>query len=124
MALNIARSSLFLSYNAFGFPATICALRRLWGPLNYYSVAWVTSLACSFLAILVERTSRRTQLAVYVSNVATESMLTSYSSWLPFVPYGETTLFACVSAVLMGMYKNKVQWNSAIVNSNNVILVE
>ena len=29
MVLHVARSSLFLAYNAFGFPATICAIRSV-----------------------------------------------------------------------------------------------
>ncbi len=68
--------------------------------LFYYS-----SFVVSFLSILVERPSRRAALATYVSNVASESLLNSFSASLPAVPLGETALFAAVAALLMGLYK-------------------
>ena len=77
------------------------------GSSNYLTLGLIPSWICSFLAILVERPSRRPLLAVYCGNVATESALTSLtkSGALPTVPYGETIVFAMVSSTLMYLYR-------------------
>ncbi len=75
--------------------------------MNFYTVGFVPSWICSYLAVQVERPSRRPLLAVYCGNVATESLIASGKKWglWPRFKHGEVFSFAVVSAALMYIYK-------------------
>lgn len=103
---NIVQSSAFLSYNAFSFVWAFCTFHRIFKCHNYYTFGWLSSWVASFLSIFVERPSRRSMLAVYVGNVATESLLMSDSN--PFsLKYGEVFLFSALSSVLLYLYRQE-----------------
>lgn len=79
MLISIAQSTAFLSYNAFGFVWAHCFIRQLLGFSNFWTLSFLPGWVCSFLSIFLERQSRRSMLATYVTNVAAES---SYKSLL------------------------------------------
>ena len=72
--LAILQSSVFLGLNGAGFIGTFCVVRNLLRQFNIVSSAFLPSFIANYLAILVERPSRRPALAVYVTNVASETV--------------------------------------------------
>jgi len=104
---NIAQSTLFLCYNTFGFVTAFCTVRYVLGFLNFYTVGFVPAWLCSYLAVQMERPSRRPLLAIYCSNIATESLITSGQAWglLPSVSHAEVVTFATTAGILMYLYK-------------------
>jgi len=66
---SIVQSAVFLACNGSAFIAMFCIVRKLNGKLGLYTSALVPSFIASFLAILIERPSRRSPLAIYVTNV-------------------------------------------------------
>merc|ERR1711884_1000747 len=55
LLVSILRSSIFLSYNAFGFVAAHCGIRLLLGQSNFWNLSFFPGWLCSFLAIFVEK---------------------------------------------------------------------
>lgn len=71
---DVLRSSSFLSVNGFGFMFFLCQLRRLKGNFNYFTLGFIPSVLGCYCAILVEKKQRRPLLALYVANVASETL--------------------------------------------------
>jgi len=71
---DIVRSSAFLSANAFGFIFFFCNLRRIKGNFNFFTIGYLPSVLGAYCAILIEKEHRRPLLALYVANVATETV--------------------------------------------------
>lgn len=80
--------------------------RKLNGKLGFWTSALVPSFIASFLAILIERPSRRPSLAIYVTNVASETMynmLVSRGIIKP-LPHGQMLIFSLTMAALFRWY--------------------
>lgn len=92
--------------NKIGFHVEV-GCRKILNGLNFYTVGFVPAWICSYLAVQVERPSRRPLLAVYCGNVATESLIEAGKKWglWPRFKHGEVFTFAVVSALLMVIYK-------------------
>ncbi|CAG7836621.1 unnamed protein product, partial [Allacma fusca] len=71
---DILRSSAFLTMNGFGFVTVFCALRKIFGGFNFFSVAYLPATIACYISILIEKPSRRPLLALYVTNVASETI--------------------------------------------------
>lgn len=96
-------SSFFLGFNAFAFIAVFCSLRRLVGRFNFFNASYLPGFLASLMAILLERKSRRQALAIYVCNIASETifrMRVSRNDIRP-VKHGEVILFSVASALFL-----------------------
>uniref|UniRef100_A0AAX7SYL4 Transmembrane protein 135 n=1 Tax=Astatotilapia calliptera TaxID=8154 RepID=A0AAX7SYL4_ASTCA len=67
-------STSFLTTNGGLFIVFFCILRRLLGGFYSWSVGFGSALPASYIAILLERKSRRGLLTIYMANLATETL--------------------------------------------------
>ncbi|XP_077869273.1 transmembrane protein 135-like, partial [Saccoglossus kowalevskii] len=74
MILEILQSSLFLSTNGTLYLGFFCVARNLLGAFYYWSCFLLSGIPASYIAISIERKSRRGILALYVSNLAVEAI--------------------------------------------------
>ncbi|CAL8090612.1 unnamed protein product [Orchesella dallaii] len=77
---DVLRSTTFLAINAVGFMFFWCTLRWLKGNFNYFTLAFLPGFFGCYCAILMERPQRRPLLALYVVNVASETLFTMLRS--------------------------------------------
>lgn len=93
---SISTSSCFLGFNAFAFIFIFCLLRRTMGKFYYLHCSYFPAFAASFLAILIERKNRRGPLALYVTNVASETLfrMATARGLVKPLPDGEVYLFS------------------------------
>ncbi|XP_068698772.1 transmembrane protein 135-like isoform X2 [Montipora foliosa] len=116
---DVLRSSLFLAANGGGFVASICLLRRFVGSFNYFSVVYLPALIASCLAILIEKKSRRSTLALYMTNLAVETsfnMLKERRLFKP-IPNGEIIIFCTATATMMYLYRKKGSQMDGLLNA-------
>lgn len=107
--LSILQSTAFLSFHAFGFSSAVCLLRRCCGNFNVLSVAFIPCFLSSLIAILIERPSRRGLLALYVTNVASETfynMMVSRGIIKP-IPYGDLFIFGSSITLLLFSFRGQ-----------------
>ncbi|KAK9885940.1 hypothetical protein WA026_013817 [Henosepilachna vigintioctopunctata] len=103
----ILQSTAFLSGTAFGYSAVVCLLRRILGNFNILTVSFFPAFISSIFSIIIERSHRRSMLALYVSNIATETvwnMLLSRNI-VKNIKYGDIAIFAVSSSLLLMYYK-------------------
>nr|CAD7441978.1 unnamed protein product [Timema bartmani] len=82
--------------------------RNILGNFNVLTVSFVPALLSSYVAILLERPSRRGLLSLYVTNVASETLF-RMASWRGLVrplPYGEVIIFTTSIATLLFLYRS------------------
>lgn len=103
----ILQSTMFLSFHGVGYSSTLCLIRRLVGNFNFLSVSFIPKFIVSIIAILLERPSRRALLALYVTNVASETVFRMAVARKIVTPvrYGEVFVFAASVAYLLFYYK-------------------
>ncbi|XP_029843738.3 transmembrane protein 135 [Ixodes scapularis] len=109
-------SSFFLSFNAFAFIAVFCSLRKLVGRFNFLNASYLPGFLASLMAILLERKSRRQALAIYVCNVASETifrMKVSRNEVQP-VKHGEVILFSVTTALFMYLIRRSGYLNDPV----------
>ncbi|XP_011342047.1 transmembrane protein 135 isoform X2 [Ooceraea biroi] len=108
--LGILQSTAFLSWSGFAYSLFICLLRRLLGRFYFPTVSFVPSFLSSLSAILIERSSRRTLLCLYVSNIATETLFRMgvWRGYISPIPKGEVYIFAASVAVLLYFFRSKM----------------
>lgn len=100
---SIIQSSLFLGFNAYAVIIIFCMTRRVMGKFYYILAAHIPAIIGSFLAIQLERPSRRTALSFYVANIAGETVFNKliHKGLFPVIPKGEVALFAASTAALL-----------------------
>ncbi|CAL8143763.1 unnamed protein product [Orchesella dallaii] len=105
---DVLRSTTFLTTNAFGFMFFFCTLRRLKGNFNYFTLGFLPSVLGCYCAILVEKPQRRPLLALYVANVASETLFRMLRSRgiVQNVKHFDVLMF-CTSMVTMLYYMKK-----------------
>ncbi|KAK3097710.1 hypothetical protein FSP39_012368 [Pinctada imbricata] len=96
-----------------GIPA--CALsislergdRKLLGRFFFLTASFIPAALGSYVAILLERKSRRGLLAIYMANVATETFYRMALSrgWVTPVRHGEVLLFSIASAIYLYLFR-------------------
>uniref|UniRef100_A0A8C0KTI4 Transmembrane protein 135 n=1 Tax=Canis lupus dingo TaxID=286419 RepID=A0A8C0KTI4_CANLU len=74
----ILQSASFLTANGALYMAFFCILRRILGKFYSWSPGFGAALPASYVAILIERKSRRGLLTIYMANLATETLLSLY----------------------------------------------
>ncbi|XP_071517372.1 transmembrane protein 135-like [Panulirus ornatus] len=92
----------FLTVNAFGYIGSFCVLRSILRHVNFLTASFLPGFIASFMAIFVERQERRSLLAIYVTNVASECLWNSAvgRGYVKPIPHGEILIFAGAMAVL------------------------
>ncbi|XP_064474216.1 transmembrane protein 135-like isoform X2 [Ornithodoros turicata] len=105
---SILASSFFLSFNAFSFIGVYCVLRKYFGRYNMMNSTYLPGFISSFMAILLERKSRRQALAIYVCNIASETIYRILASRqvVRAVKYGEVYMFCLTTAFYMLLLKS------------------
>ncbi|OXA58442.1 hypothetical protein Fcan01_08151 [Folsomia candida] len=71
---DILRSTLFLQTHGLGYVVFLCRLRRMLGKSNFYTLSYLPTFLASYVSIMIEKPQRRPLLALYVTNVATETI--------------------------------------------------
>ncbi|XP_053209282.1 transmembrane protein 135-like [Panonychus citri] len=104
---SILRSSTFLGFNAFAVLCLFCFSYRSLGKLYLSLIGHVPSIIGSYMAIHLEKPSRRGPLAFYVANIAAETLFSIAVSNRIIKPIknGEVVLFALSTGILVYFIK-------------------
>ncbi|CAD5220085.1 unnamed protein product [Bursaphelenchus xylophilus] len=104
---DILRSTVFLTTNFLAFVYASCLLRRLFG-CYFSSSYYIAATIGSFLAIIQETERRRPALALYLTNLASESVFYQMKNrgYVKEVPNGLTIMFSIGLGVL-SYFKSK-----------------
>ncbi|CEF59701.1 Transmembrane protein 135 [Strongyloides ratti] len=105
--INSIRSTIFLTCNMCFYVYGICCFHRFLGFSTVLTTGIISASLSSFLAILIEKRSRRHALAVYLTNLATETLYRQgiEHGYLPYIPYGEIIPFSIGLGGMMYYYK-------------------
>ncbi|XP_055949391.1 transmembrane protein 135-like [Argiope bruennichi] len=111
-------SSAFLGFHGFGIILFGCILRKLLGRIYFLTYFFIPTFITSFLAMFIERKNRRLPLAIYVTYVATETVLRMAAARgiVKPVPNAEVYLFSVVMAINLYVAK-KYGYSDDIVSS-------
>jgi hypothetical protein len=106
---SIIRSTSFISANAFFALFLFCSSQYLTGKFYYHAVAFFPGFIGSAMAVLIEKPSRRSSLAFYVANVASETLFRIYvgRGYLRPVKFGQVYLFTLSIATIMMLAKKR-----------------
>ncbi|XP_063344006.1 transmembrane protein 135 [Pelmatolapia mariae] len=102
-------STSFLTTNGGLFIVFFCILRRLLGGFYSWSVGFGSALPASYIAILLERKSRRGLLTIYMANLATETLfrMAVTRGVVKPIKHGEVLLFCITSSLFMFFFRSK-----------------
>ncbi|XP_043547497.1 transmembrane protein 135 isoform X1 [Chiloscyllium plagiosum] len=105
----ILQSTSFLTANGGLYIMFFCILRKLLGKFYIWSPGFGAALPASYLAILIERKSRRGLLTIYMANLATESIfrMAVTRGLITPVKHGEVLLFCFTAALYMFFFRCK-----------------
>lgn len=100
---SILTSASFLGFNFFGGIGVSCLLRNNSDRYYYRIQCLLPAFIASYLALLIERPSRRPALAFYLANMSSELLYKSAEShgYIKSLPHGETLLFVLGMACWM-----------------------
>lgn len=103
----IFKSTAFLTTNAYGFNLLVCIFRFLLGRFYFSTIAYIPTFIASIISLLIERPERRTPLALYVANVATESLwkMMEARGYVRSIPHGQVLVLGCSITALLYMYR-------------------
>uniref|UniRef100_H0ZRQ5 Transmembrane protein 135 n=1 Tax=Taeniopygia guttata TaxID=59729 RepID=H0ZRQ5_TAEGU len=99
----ILQSTSFLTANGSLYIACFCILRKILGKFYFWSPGFGAALPASYMAILIERKSRRGLLTIYMANQATETLFRMAVARGAITPlrHGEVLLFCITAALFM-----------------------
>ncbi|XP_070605699.1 transmembrane protein 135 [Erythrolamprus reginae] len=105
----ILQSTSFLTANGSLYILFFCILRRILGKFYFWSPGFGAALPASYIAILIERKSRRGLLTIYMANLATETLFRMGVSRGTITPlrHGEVLLFCVTAALFMFFFRSK-----------------
>ncbi|XP_035398336.1 transmembrane protein 135 isoform X1 [Cygnus atratus] len=105
----ILQSTSFLTANGTLYIACFCILRKLLGKFYFWSPGFGAALPASYMAILIERKSRRGLLTIYMANQATETLFRMAVARGVITPlrHGEVLLFCITAALFMFFFRCK-----------------
>lgn len=103
----ILRSTTFISANAFFALLFFCSSKYVTGKFYYYAVAYLPGFLASSMAVLIEKPHRRSSLAFYVANVASEALFRIYVArgYLRPINHGQVYIFTLAIATIMMLAK-------------------
>ncbi|XP_072755124.1 transmembrane protein 135 isoform X1 [Anoplolepis gracilipes] len=122
--LAILQSTAFLAWSGFSYSLFICLLRQILGRFYLPTVSFLPSFLSSLSAIVIERSSRRTLLCLYVSNIATETLFRMgvWRGYFSPIPKGEVYIFAVSVAVLLYFFRSKINKQDQIYKILRIIV--
>ncbi|GMR61792.1 hypothetical protein PMAYCL1PPCAC_31987 [Pristionchus mayeri] len=84
------RSTIFLTCNLIFYLFFLCRIRHLVGFHSIPTIGYTNGIVASFCALLVEKKSRRPALALYLTNLASETLYRQLSNhgYLRTIPHG------------------------------------
>ncbi|XP_029062628.1 transmembrane protein 135 isoform X3 [Monodon monoceros] len=105
----ILQSASFLTANGALFMAFFCILRKILGKFYSWSPGFGAALPASYVAILIERKSRRGLLTIYMANLATETLFRMgvARGTITTLRNGEVLLFCITAAMYMFFFRCK-----------------
>ncbi|XP_030056017.1 transmembrane protein 135 [Microcaecilia unicolor] len=105
----ILQSTSFLAANGSLYIACFCILRKILGKFYFWSAGFGAALPASFMAILIERKSRRGLLTIYMANLATETLFRMgvARGFIKPIRHGEVLLFCITAAFYMFFFRCK-----------------
>ncbi|XP_071770999.2 transmembrane protein 135 [Centroberyx gerrardi] len=105
----ILRSSSFLTANGGLYIVFFCILRKLFGGFYSWSPGFGAALPASYIAILIERKSRRGLLTIYMTNLATETLfrMAVTRGIVNPLKHGEVLLFCITASLYMFFFRCK-----------------
>ncbi|XP_060033376.1 transmembrane protein 135 isoform X3 [Erinaceus europaeus] len=109
MVPEILQSASFLTANGALYMAFFCILRRILGKFYSWSPGFGAALPASYVAILIERKSRRGLLTIYMANLATETLFRMgvARGTITSLRNGEVLLFCITAAMYMFFFRCK-----------------
>ena len=101
------RSSAFLGFNAMTMLLGFCSVRKVTGKFYYTLCASLPAFVGSLMAIYIEKPSRRSALAFYVANIASECLfnIASNRGLIQTIPRGQVILFTISMTILLFLVK-------------------
>ncbi|KAM9977630.1 hypothetical protein ACTFIR_011500 [Dictyostelium discoideum] len=104
----ILRSSVFLGTYAGVYAGAICLIRRIVGK-DLKSMAAISGFFAGLLSILIEKKSRRSELALYCLNQAIEVVwkMAAARKLVPLFKNGEVLVYMIASSILLYFYQNE-----------------
>ncbi|XP_076024850.1 transmembrane protein 135 [Genypterus blacodes] len=104
----ILRSTSFLTANGGLYMVFFCILRKLFGGFYSWSSGFGSALPASYIAILLERKSRRGLLTIYMTNLATETLfrMAVTRGLVRPIRHGEVLLFCITSSLFMLFFRS------------------
>ncbi|XP_051902826.1 transmembrane protein 135 [Hippocampus zosterae] len=105
----ILQSTSFLTANASIYIFFFCILRKLLGGFYSWSAGFGSALPASYIAILLERKSRRGLLTIYMTNLATETLfrMAVTRGLITPIKHGEVLLFCITASLYMFLFRSK-----------------
>uniref|UniRef100_A0AAY4A766 Transmembrane protein 135 n=1 Tax=Denticeps clupeoides TaxID=299321 RepID=A0AAY4A766_9TELE len=105
----ILQSTSFLTANGGLYIAFFCILRKLLGRFYPWSAGFGAALPASYIAILIERKSRRGLLTIYMANLATETVfrMAVTRGLINPMKHGEVLLFCLTASLYMFFFRCK-----------------
>nr|XP_015817198.2 transmembrane protein 135 [Nothobranchius furzeri] len=104
----ILQSTSFLTANGGLYIVFFCILRKLFGGFYSWSSGFGAALPASYLAILLERKSRRGLLTIYMANLASETLfrMAVTRGFIRPIKHGEVLLFSITASVFMFLFRS------------------
>ncbi|KAM9729053.1 transmembrane protein 135 [Menidia menidia] len=101
-------STSFLTANGSLFIVFFCILRKLFGGFYSWSGGFGAAVPASYLAILLERKSRRGLLTIYMANLATETLfrMAVTRGIVKPIKHGEVLLFCITASAFMYLFRS------------------
>ncbi|CAH2225566.1 transmembrane 135 isoform X1 [Pelobates cultripes] len=105
----LLRSTSFLTTNGSLYIAFFCILRKILGRFYFWTPGFGAALPASYVAILIERKSRRGMLTLYMANQATETLFRMgvTRGYIKPIRHGEVLLFCMTTALFMFYFRCK-----------------
>ncbi|XP_034539603.1 transmembrane protein 135 [Notolabrus celidotus] len=102
-------STSFLTANGGLYIVFFCILRKLLGGFYSWSAGFGSALPASYIAILLERKSRRGLLTIYMTNLAIETLfrMAVTRGIVTPIKHGEVLLFCVTSSLYMFFFRSK-----------------
>ncbi|KAF7665259.1 hypothetical protein LDENG_00142150 [Lucifuga dentata] len=105
----ILQSTSFLTANGGLYIVFFCILRKLLGGFYSWSAGFGSAFPASYIAILLERKSRRGLLTIYMTNLATETLfrMAVTRGFIKPIKHGEVLLFCITASLYMFFFRCK-----------------
>jgi len=117
LAQSTLRSTTFLSTFVSVYMSIICLQRKIVNT-DHRFIYWIAGIICS-LSILIEKKSRRSELALYALPRGIDSLYTLLCDrkWLASLPHGDLILFCLSMAGIMYYYEKEPNTMSPFLRS-------